>query len=152
MRGKKSTYLGQYLSHEGSVKIRNYQYHGSDHSLVYKHVLTPMNNFLIEFVPRWMAPNLVRPADTIVMCKITLAGFLLVSLSHIGMAYFCPDMQGEAPWWMYLLCAIALFAYQVGCFVLDSQRRRSIIWTENRPVEPERLLLSDCSLITAAMH
>lgn len=58
----KSTYFGKYVTQEGSEKLRTYQYHGSDNSLIYKHVLTPMNNVLIEFLPLWLAPNLVRSA------------------------------------------------------------------------------------------
>lgn len=56
----KSMYFGKYVSQEGSEKLLTYQYHGSDNSLIYKHVLTPMNNFLVEFLPLWLAPNLVR--------------------------------------------------------------------------------------------
>lgn len=55
----KSTYFGKYVSFEASEKLRTYEYHGTDHSLVYKHVLTPMNNFLVELLPLWLAPNLV---------------------------------------------------------------------------------------------
>lgn len=57
----KSMYFGKYVSQEGSEKLLTYQYHGSDNSLIYKHVLTPMNDFLVEFLPLWLAPNLVRP-------------------------------------------------------------------------------------------
>lgn len=56
----KSTYFGKYVSFEASEKLRTYEYHGTDHSLIYKHVLTPMNNALVELLPMWLAPNLVR--------------------------------------------------------------------------------------------
>lgn len=56
----KSTYFGKYVTQEGSEKLLTYQYHGSDNSLIYKHVLTPMNDFLVDFLPLWLAPNLVR--------------------------------------------------------------------------------------------
>lgn len=62
----KSMYFGKYVSQEGSEKLMTYQYHGSDNSLIYKHVLTPMNNVLVEFLPLWLAPNLVRPG---VLCS-----------------------------------------------------------------------------------
>lgn len=55
----KSTYFGKYVSFEASEKLRTYEYHGADHSLIYKHVLTPMNEYLVELLPRWLAPNLV---------------------------------------------------------------------------------------------
>lgn len=59
----KSTYFGKYVSFEASEKLRTYEYHGTDHSLIYKHVLTPMNNFLVELLPLWLAPNLVSTVE-----------------------------------------------------------------------------------------
>ncbi len=55
----KTMYFGKYVSHEGSANLLTYEYHGVDNSLVYKHVLTPMNNYLVNLFPVWLAPNLV---------------------------------------------------------------------------------------------
>ena len=61
--------MPRYLTDEGAVALRHYKYAGSDRSLVYKYILTPMNAWLIQFFPLWMAPNgarswpVVRVAD-----------------------------------------------------------------------------------------
>lgn len=73
----KDMYFGKYVSQEGSEKLLTYEYHGSDNSLIYKHVLTPMNNYLVELLPLWLAPNLVRMA----VCRfVVVAGLMDVSL------------------------------------------------------------------------
>ncbi|RLN97147.1 hypothetical protein BBJ28_00007853 [Nothophytophthora sp. Chile5] len=110
----KSTYFGNYVSQEGSEKLRTYEYHGADNSLVYKHVLTPMNDFLVELLPLWLAPNL-----------ITLIGLLLVGGSHAMFVSYCPLLEGDAPWWAFVLAAAALFAYQTLDNLDGKQARRT---------------------------
>lgn len=110
----KSMYFGKYVSQEGSEKLRTYEYHGADHSLVYKHVLTPMNNFLVELLPLWLAPNL-----------ITLIGLILVGGSHILFMFLCPRLEGEAPWWAMVVAAITLFMYQTLDNLDGKQARRT---------------------------
>ncbi|GAB9462761.1 hypothetical protein Gpo141_00000245 [Globisporangium polare] len=110
----KSMYFGKYVSQEGSEKLLTYQYHGSDNSLIYKHVLTPMNNFLVEFLPLWLAPNL-----------ITLIGLLLVGFSHLLFALYCPFLDGDAPAWLFVVAAAALFAYQTLDNLDGKQARRT---------------------------
>lgn len=58
----KTTYFGQYVTLEGSKNLHTYQYHGCDNSLIYKFILSRMNDFLIQFIPMWVAPNVVRLA------------------------------------------------------------------------------------------
>ncbi|ETI33818.1 hypothetical protein L914_18778 [Phytophthora nicotianae] len=110
----KSTYFGKYVSQEGSEKLRTYEYHGADNSLVYKHVLTPMNNFLMELLPLWLAPNL-----------ITLIGLILVGGSHTLFVFLCPFLEGDAPWWAMAVAAVALFGYQTLDNLDGKQARRT---------------------------
>ncbi|CAI5713617.1 unnamed protein product [Hyaloperonospora brassicae] len=107
-------YFGKYVSHEGSEKLRTYQYHGTDKSLVFQHVLTPMNDALVEHLPRWLAPNL-----------ITLLGLLLVAASHAVVAYLCPLLYGDVPPWALTAAAAALFAYQTLDNLDGKQARRT---------------------------
>ncbi len=103
----KSTYFGQYITHEGAERLLHYKYHGGDHSIVYKQILTPMNDYLIQYVPLWVAPNV-----------ITLTGLIFVSLTHIAMAYYSPSMEGDqVPSWLLWASALALFTYQVSAAV-----------------------------------
>ncbi|CEG39698.1 cdpalcohol phosphatidyltransferase [Plasmopara halstedii] len=110
----KSTYFGKYVSQEGSEKLRTYEYHGADHSLVYKYVLTPMNNFLVELLPLWLAPNL-----------ITLIGLILVGGSHTLFIFLCPLLEGEVPWWAMVIAAVTLFGYQTLDNLDGKQARRT---------------------------
>ncbi|CAH0475531.1 unnamed protein product [Peronospora belbahrii] len=110
----KSMYFGKYVSQEGSEKLRTYEYHGADNSLVYKHVLMPMNNFLINLLPLWLAPNL-----------ITLIGLIIVGVTHMLFASLCPMLEGDAPWWAMVAAAAALFAYQTLDNLDGKQARRT---------------------------
>ena len=99
----KCSYFGQYITHEGSKRLLKYEYHGGDHSYIYKHFLTPMNNYLIQYIPYCIAPNV-----------ITLLGLLLVASTHIAVNVYSPNMIGnEIPTWLLWSSALALFAYQV---------------------------------------
>ncbi|KAF0700023.1 Aste57867_9409 [Aphanomyces stellatus] len=110
----KDMYFGKYVSHEGSKNLKLYSYKGTDHSLIYKHVLTPMNNFLMHYIPLWLAPNM-----------ITLLGLVAVIISHVFFAVYCPTLQGEAPSWLYAFAAIALFTYQTLDNLDGKQARRT---------------------------
>ncbi|KDO22507.1 hypothetical protein SPRG_11691 [Saprolegnia parasitica CBS 223.65] len=111
---EKSMYFGKYVSKEGSKNLKLYSYKGNDHSLIYKHVLTPMNNLLLEYLPLWLAPNL-----------ITLLGLLAVISSHLLFLYYCPSLDGECPPWVYVYAAFALFAYQTLDNLDGKQARRT---------------------------
>ncbi|RHY45391.1 hypothetical protein DYB34_012065 [Aphanomyces astaci] len=111
---QKDMYFGKYVSPEGSKNLKLYTYKGIDHSLIYKHVLTPMNNYLMQFVPLWLAPN-----------TITLLGLIAVIVSHIIVASYSPNFEGEAPAWVYLFSAVALFFYQTLDNLDGKQARRT---------------------------
>ena len=103
-----------YISAHGAEKLKEYRYHGGDHSLIYKHVLTPMNNALIGYFPWWLAPN-----------TITVAGLLLVFLSHLVSLHYSPRLEGAAPAWALVLYAACLFAYQTLDNLDGKQARRT---------------------------
>lgn len=94
---------GSYISPSGREALRRYQYRGRDMSLIYAHVLTPMNNILIEWIPLWMAPNVV-----------TLSGVAVGGLAYLVLAAYCPMLRCDStPAWVYILDAFCSFAYQV---------------------------------------
>eukprot|EP01094_Clydonella_sp_ATCC50884_P020271 TRINITY_DN4181_c0_g1_i1.p1 TRINITY_DN4181_c0_g1~~TRINITY_DN4181_c0_g1_i1.p1 ORF type:complete len:180 (-),score=28.45 TRINITY_DN4181_c0_g1_i1:83-622(-) len=105
---------GNYLTEQGRKNLPNYKYSGSDNSLIYKHILTPMNNYLIDFFPLWMAPNL-----------ITLIGLLITFASYSLTAFYMPQLEGEAPVWVYAWCAAGLFVYQTLDNLDGKQARRT---------------------------
>eukprot|EP00959_Pyramimonas_sp_CCMP1952_P305221 6387486-Pyramimonas_sp.AAC.1 len=77
-----------YINEKGAHGLRNYKYVGRDLSLVYKYILSPMNNVLINFIPLWMAPNVV-----------TMLGVAASMSSYLLFQYYCPLLNGFAPWW-----------------------------------------------------
>eukprot|EP00743_Colponemidia_sp_Colp-15_P001389 GILK01001524.1.p1 GENE.GILK01001524.1~~GILK01001524.1.p1 ORF type:complete len:377 (-),score=56.07 GILK01001524.1:172-1302(-) len=103
-----------YISAQGIENLKKYTYKGGDLSLIYKHILSPLNDYLVEYFPRWLAPN-----------TITLAGLACVITSHIVMAYYAPDLQGVAPSWVYYMCAVCLISYQTLDNLDGKQARRT---------------------------
>lgn len=102
-----------YIPPEGFERLMSYKYKGTDQSLIYKHILTPMNQVLIEYIPLWMAPNL-----------ITVIGLLCVLASHFLMWYYVPDLYGEAPRWVYAFSGWMLLVYQTLDNLDGKQARR----------------------------
>lgn len=94
-------YFGKYLSDDGAKNLPNYKYAGIDNSIIYKYVLKPWYIFLVNLLPRWLAPNI-----------ITLTGLACTGLTHGVVWYYCPNLEGPAPAWVWWACGIALFAYQ----------------------------------------
>ncbi|KAJ3249478.1 hypothetical protein HDU78_000003 [Chytriomyces hyalinus] len=82
--------------------LKAYTYKSVDKSLIANRILNPFWwSVIIEFVPSWVAPNL-----------ITLTGFLCV-LANVGISfYYSPDLLSPCPAWCYVSFAIGLFMYQ----------------------------------------
>lgn len=79
-----------------------YQYHGSDLSLLYKYILSPLAERGLVLVPSWMAPNLV-----------TTIGLGLTTASYVLMYYTAPGLvSAETPTWVFLTAALGVFLYQ----------------------------------------
>merc|ERR1711879_420384 len=115
MGGEEKMVLGtEYITQEGRKNLHNYKYSGSDNSLIYKHVLTPMNNALIPLFPLWMAPNL-----------ITLIGLIITFATYLVTDLYAPTFEGVAPAWVYVFCGIGLFTYQTLDNLDGKQARRT---------------------------
>ena len=72
-----------YLTPRAIPALKGYKYSGSDNSFIFVYLLTPMNNFLIQFFPLWMAPNL-----------ITLISFMCGVMGYLVTAYHLPLLGG----------------------------------------------------------
>ena len=57
--------------------------------------------------------------------QITIIGFVLVCIAHAIMAYYCPDLEGPAPWWAYVFNCVTLLAYQTLDNLDGKQARRT---------------------------
>ncbi|CAB3397285.1 unnamed protein product [Caenorhabditis bovis] len=68
---------------------------------------------VVEYYPRWVAPNL-----------LTLIGLITNLFTVLVLSYFCPTAKETAPAWAYLLAAFGLFAYQTLDATDGKQARR----------------------------
>jgi ethanolaminephosphotransferase len=62
--------------------LREYSYHGEDHSLLANYVFQPFWRWAAEFLPLWLAPNL-----------ITLLGLFAMVLGYVVVAFHLPELQ-----------------------------------------------------------
>ena len=90
------------FSESQKLSIASYKYSGTDSSLLYKHVLSPLaQNCVDMFVPSWVAPNVITALGlffSVASCLITLA--------------FDPTLEGKAPRWVYFSTAASILLYQ----------------------------------------
>ncbi|KAF4041959.1 CDP-alcohol phosphatidyltransferase [Phytophthora infestans] len=93
----------RYVTEDGVKRILTYHYSGSDASLLYSNVISPLAQWLVDHVlsPR-LAPN-----------AITIGALSLVILSHVIMLWYSPNMVEEAPRWVYANAGFSLLFYQV---------------------------------------
>jgi ethanolaminephosphotransferase len=91
-----------FVSKIGAENLLKYKYFGSDHSLLYKHIYSPMSQFLVDkVIPTWLAPNV-----------ITLIGFAATLLPHIILWIAYPEsFAGNVPAWMCYMAALGQFLY-----------------------------------------
>lgn len=105
---------GVFISSQGLGGLKDYKYHGVDRSLIANYVFQPFWRKAVNILPLWVAPNLV-----------TLIGFFFIIISYLAVAYYVPHLEGEAPRWVYLFCAINLFLYQTFDALDGKQARRT---------------------------
>ncbi|ORZ32205.1 CDP-alcohol phosphatidyltransferase-domain-containing protein [Catenaria anguillulae PL171] len=106
----KSSYIPAHLR----PNLRKYKYAGADHSLVSKYILGPYWNHIINYVPLWMAPNLV-----------TLIGFFFIVFNVILTLIFSPDLTTPLPRPLYFFFGIGIFIYQSLDAIDGKQARRT---------------------------
>ena len=93
--------FAEYISPLGGIGIRQYKYSSTNLSLYYKYVSGPFAAFLVDLLPRYVAPNV-----------LTLLGFLNVLLAYALVWYWCPTFSEQAPGWVWITVATLLFTYR----------------------------------------
>ncbi|PHH66247.1 hypothetical protein CDD81_7840 [Ophiocordyceps australis] len=102
------------VSDEALVHLKSYKYSSVDKSPVSKYILGPWWNAFVQFLPLWLAPNMV-----------TLLGFFFI-LGNVGLlVVYMPDLVGPGPAWLYFSFAFGLFMYQTMDNVDGKQARRT---------------------------
>ena len=86
-----------------------------------------MNKWLLQFVPLWLAPNVMtligfafvvcthNASKTCnVMCRVLRRNAVQVS-AHLASLYYAPNFSEIMPTWLRWYIPFAIFAYQVSC-------------------------------------
>lgn len=82
------------------ANLKNYKYAAVDYSVLSKYVLKPYWTWLLQFMPMWLAPNM-----------ITLIGLLFI-LGNCGLVVaFDGYLEGTGPGWLYLRCGRSFVSF-----------------------------------------
>ena len=103
-----------YISPEYYENIRSYQYKSSDSSISYKYCMSPLCDYLVNFFPEWLAPNV-----------ITVSGFFLNLLYFLITGYYTGFKGGFVPSWACFFSAFCYLLYQVLDNIDGKQARRT---------------------------
>ena len=100
------TFYGETLfPHTSQNALKTYKYSGSDNSILYAHIYSPLCNYLVEnWTPKTLAPNI-----------ITLTGFMLNTIPiHIYLLItYKFSVNAEIPSWINFFSAFTLFVYLI---------------------------------------
>lgn len=107
-----------YLPPNAKEQLSKYVYHGTDHSLIYQKGWKPLCAWLVNKLPRWLAPNV-----------ITVTALIIVIITHTLLVVYMPGMEPvegvtEVPGYVFVLTAVGLLLYQLLDNVDGHQARR----------------------------
>jgi ethanolaminephosphotransferase len=104
-----------YIPDSWHESIINYKYVGCDNSILYRYYMSPMCNYLVEYFPKWVAPNV-----------ITICGLGLVVLMDILINSFSGlDGQGDIPAYISIISALLYYTYHILDNIDGKQARRT---------------------------
>jgi hypothetical protein len=96
------------------AQVRSYKYTSAADSILERLFLHKFWNALVhKCCPRWVAPNL-----------LTALGLVHCVLAYALLLIYSPRLDGEAPPWVYVTCAVCLFVYQTMDGMDGKQARR----------------------------
>ena len=104
----------KYIEDQYKEKLINYKYKGGDNSILCVYVINPFCNFIVEYFPKWLAPNV-----------ITCSGFFFNLLNLIITFYYTGWKGGDyIPPWACIACAISYTTYIILDYSDGKQARR----------------------------
>ncbi|KAL1303665.1 hypothetical protein AAFC00_007019 [Neodothiora populina] len=102
------------LSRDALANLREYKYSSVDKSYISRYILRHYWNACVEFLPLWLAPNMV-----------TLLGFFFI-IGNVGlMVIYDPGLTGAAPPWVFVSYAIGIWMYSTMDNIDGKQARRT---------------------------
>jgi ethanolaminephosphotransferase len=100
-----------YLTENARNKLKTYSYSGSDNSLLYQYILSPLAAWLVNtIVPKSMSPN-----------TITSIGFVWMITAYVAYWWYAPSLEFTTkdadesfvpPRWIFLWNGISILVYQ----------------------------------------
>uniref|UniRef100_A0A7S3FZK0 Uncharacterized protein n=1 Tax=Palpitomonas bilix TaxID=652834 RepID=A0A7S3FZK0_9EUKA len=100
------------LSAKDREMLTKYKYKGINESITEPYLI-PFWNWLVQFLPTWLAPN-----------AVTFSAFVAVAIAYIVAAFYQPEYEGEAPAWIQPMCLFALWFFQTMDNLDGRQARR----------------------------
>ncbi|KAJ1514797.1 hypothetical protein HMI56_007397 [Coelomomyces lativittatus] len=94
--------------------LKQYKYVGVDKSFLSKYILNYYWNWVVQWFPLWMAPNL-----------ITLIGFCFILLNTGLTLFYSPDLISPVPSYCYYIFGVGIFIYQTLDAIDGKQARRT---------------------------
>lgn len=110
----------KYLTEAHLKGFEKYKYNSVDTSILSVYVMHPFWNWLVQFFPRWIAPNL-----------LTFTGFLLTVVNFFLIGYYdygftaATAKSNPIPDWVWVLAAINLFVAYTLDGIDGKQARRT---------------------------
>lgn len=96
------------------IHLRSYKYQSMDKSYLSKYVLNPFWTYCAQFMPAWLAPNV-----------ITLLGIAAIYFNILCVEIYMPDLVSQAPSWVYFSFGIGLLFYQTMDNIDGKQARKT---------------------------
>ena len=105
---------GKYIEDQYIDKLINYKYSGGDNSILYRFVINPFCNWFVNYLPKWLAPNVV-----------TISGFFFNLFNFILTTYYTGWKGGPSmPSWAIIACVISYTTYIIFDYTDGKQARR----------------------------
>ena len=103
-----------YIEDQYKEKLINYKYKGGDDSILCYYVINPFCNFIVEYFPKWLAPNV-----------ITVSGWFFNLFNLILTTYYTGWKGSDyIPAWACFACAISYTTYIILDYTDGKQARR----------------------------
>ncbi|CAD2222686.1 CDP-alcohol phosphatidyltransferase, putative [Angomonas deanei] len=129
----------KYLPHDAKEKLDQYVYKGQDKSYIYKNFWRPLITKLVNYLPVWLAPNVITISALVGVCVVhVLLSYSMPSFA-VGNTFVkeSPELRHEVnydasygeylppPRYVLLLAAFTLFLYQLLDNLDGHQARRT---------------------------
>ena len=108
------SYFFRYIEGQYIDNLIGYKYSGGDKSILCRCVINPFCNWLVNYLPKWLAPNV-----------ITISGFFFNLFNLILTSYYSGMKGGDPiPSWVCIVCAISYTTYIIFDYTDGKQARR----------------------------